>query len=368
MGAPAFVKAVGRDSKPGEPVPGRVARAAGSRAPKQHRHLLSIALLALGGCCAGAEMAAAQAKLDPAPTAWTAKEFKKNIEARTNLSGAACTSKTPPLNSCVIVNDEKKYAQFFSIDGTTLNPGNVIRLVDDGVKGDPDAEGAAYDNGFFYITGSHGRGRNHPEKDSTPSYMIFRFPVDKVSGQPTFEVSEDKVVGVEPSLRLRAAIKDKLFFVYDQPLGCNGANIEGIAVKDGRMYLGFRGPSIDGLAFILSVDANAVFTESQPLGQDLKQLKLGVDAGIRDLASVEGGVLVLSGPVNDQAVTPSVFLWNEKTEALKKLAELAIPEQLKGHKAETLLVLKDAAGEPWRVLVMFDGPENGGPTEYLIPR
>jgi hypothetical protein len=365
--APGFVKAVGRDCKRSKPVPGRFARAAGSRA--QRRHLLSIVLLALGGSCAGAEMAAAQAKLDPAPTTWTLKEdFKKNIEARTNLSGAACTTKTPPLNSCVIVNDEKKYAQFFSVDGTTIQPGKVIRLVDEGAKGDPDAEGAAYDNGFFYITGSHGRSRNHPEKNSAPSYVVFRFPVDKVSGQPTFEVSEDKVVGVEPSLRLRAAIKDKLFFVYDQPLGCNGANIEGIAVKDGRMYLGFRGPSVDDSAFILSVDANAVFTDGQPLGQDLKQLKLGGDTGIRDLASVEGGLLVLSGPVNDQAVAPAVFLWNEKTEALKKLGELAIPEPLKGFKAETLLVLKDAGGEPWRVLVMFDGPENGGPTEYLIPR
>jgi hypothetical protein len=37
-------------------------------------------------------------------------------------------------------------------------------------------------------------------------------------------------------------------------------------------------------------------------------------------------------------------------------------------KAETLLILKDEAGEPWRALVMFDGPENGAPTEYLIPR
>lgn len=198
--------------------------------------------------------------------------------------------------------------------------------------------------------------------------MVFRFPVDKVSGQPTFEVSEDNVVGVERSARLRAAIKDKLLFVFNQPLACNGANIEGIAVKDGRMYLGLRGPSVDGSAFILSVDANAVFTEGQPLGQDLKELKLGADAGIRDLASVEGGLLVLSGPVNDQAVTPAVFLWNEKTEALKKLGELAIPDPLKGAKAETLLVLKDAGGEPWRVLVMFDGPENGAPTEYLIPR
>ncbi len=80
------------------------------------------------------------------------------------------------------------------------------------------------------------------------------------------------------------------------------------------------------------------------------------------------GVLILTGAVNDQPVTPAVFLWNEKTGALKKLAELAIPEAYRKHKAETLLVLRDEKGKPYRVLVMFDGPENGGPTEYEIPR
>ena len=47
---------------------------------------------------------------------------------------------------------------------------------------------------------------------------------------------------------------------------------------------------------------------------------------------------------------------------------LAIPDAHRKHKAETLLVLDDRKGKPYRVLVMFDGPENGGPTEYLIPR
>jgi hypothetical protein len=31
-------------------------------------------------------------------------------------------------------------------------------------------------------------------------------------------------------------------------------------------------------------------------------------------------------------------------------------------------VLEDQASTPWRVLIMFDGPENGAPIEYLVPR
>jgi hypothetical protein len=53
---------------------------------------------------------------------------------------------------------------------------------------------------------------------------------------------------------------------------------------------------------------------------------------------------------------------------LRLLGELEIPDALKQFKAETLLILGDAQNQPFRVLIMFDGPENGGPTEYLVPR
>ena len=86
--------------------------------------------------------------------------------------------------------------------------------------------------------------------------------------------------------------------------------------------------------------------------------------GIRDLAAVQGGLLVLSGPVNEQAVTPAVFHWDDASNTLRKLADLVLPVS---GKAETLLVL-DEHTEGYRVLVMLDGPENGAPAEYRIPR
>jgi hypothetical protein len=326
-------------------------------------------LLALAASLAGPGMAAAQTRLEPAATTWTVSEnFKKSSDARTNLSGAACTTRMPPFSSCLIVNDEKKYAQFFSIEGAVINPGKVIRLVDENAKGNPDSEAACYDNGFFYITGSHGRSRHHPEKNSDPSYVVFRIPVDKATGAPAFDVSEDEVSGVEMSRRLRGALRDKVSAFFDQPLSSNGVNIEGIAVKDGRMHLGLRGPSDNGNAFIISVDAEAVFTADKGLDAAARTLHLGPHTGIRDLAAVSDGLLVLTGPVNEQAVTPAIFHWNPDTGALRLLKELKIPDMATEAKAETLLILKDADGEPWRALVMFDGPENGAPTEYLIPR
>src|SRR4051812_11242068 len=119
-------------------------------------------------------------------------------KAQENLSGAACTTKAPPFNWCLIVTDEETYAQFFSISGTTIEPGKLIQLRAKDAAGDPDGEGAAYDEGFFYAAGSHGRARNSPNKSSVPSYVVFRTPVEKAPGKPAETV--------EPSARVHAVI------------------------------------------------------------------------------------------------------------------------------------------------------------------
>ncbi len=91
-------------------------------------------------------------KLAPEAIQWKpASIFEKDAKGelrnqpRMNLSGAACLPTTPKFTSCLIANDEKKYAQFFSIDGDTLTPRKLIRLSDE--KKDPDAEGVAYADG-----------------------------------------------------------------------------------------------------------------------------------------------------------------------------------------------------------------------------
>ncbi|WP_441237176.1 DUF3616 domain-containing protein [Bradyrhizobium sp. 930_D9_N1_4] len=331
------------------------------------RHCISLVVASAIVALAGATPALAD-MLEPQSPAWQLSEpFEKSKEARTNISGAACATTSPPLSSCLVVNDEKKYAQFFAIEGTTIKTGKVIRLMSDQARGDPDIEGASYDDGYFYVIGSHGRKRKHPEDSNLTSYHLFRFTVDKTTGKPRFPISADEVTGVEASLiRLPSAIKEALPKAYDRPLGENGANIEGIAVAGGRMYLGFRGPSDDGNAYILAVDAKAVFTESAPLNAELKTVPLGATTGIRDIAAVTGGLLLLTGPVNEQQITPAIVLYDPKTGKLGTSHPIKVADATA--KAETLLLLSDTAGEPWRVLVMFDGPENGAPTQYTVPR
>src|SRR5262249_48689021 len=102
----------------------------------------------LTALCLVGGIAQEEQKLVPAAATWTVKaDCAKNAEARTNLSGAACAPTRPPFIWCLVVNDEKQYAQFFALEGNTVVPGQVIRLVDKDADGNPDAEGATFADG-----------------------------------------------------------------------------------------------------------------------------------------------------------------------------------------------------------------------------
>ena len=309
----------------------------------------------------------------PEAIRWTAASiFKKDTDddrknqPRMNLSGAACVPTTPKFTSCLIANDEKKYAQFFSIDGNKLKPRKLIRLSN--AKKDPDAEGVAYDSGFFYVIGSHGRSR-HGNSANRSSYAVFRIAVDPATGVPRSEPDEDQVVGVESSSRLRGAIRDgdTIRKFFKRRLAKKGVNIEGIAVRDGRMHLGLRAPSLRGNAFVLCVDADAVFTRKDDLRSKVTPLALGRNTGIRDLAAVEDGVLILAGPTRDEKVPYAVWFWDGTSTTAKPLAILDLSSVDAGAKAEILLPLEEDRSNT-RVLVMFDGVENGGAVSFKIPR
>jgi hypothetical protein len=60
--------------------------------------------------------------------------------------------------------------------------------------------------------------------------------------------------------------------------------------------------------------------------------------------------------------------WDPKTGALGAPAILELPDLGTELKVETLLILQDADAQPWRALLIFEGPPDGGPTEYSIPR
>jgi len=294
------------------------------------------------------------------------KDDKFEDQPRMNLSGAACVPTTPKFTSCLIANDEKKYAQFFSIKGNVLVPEQLIRLSNE--DKDPDAEGVAYADGFFYVTGSHGRSRTK-DKENESSYAVFRIAVDPATGIPKTKPDEKKPAGVESSSRLRNVIRDDAVLkeFFNTPLAVNGVNIEGIAARGGRLHFGLRGPSKDEHAFVLSVDANTLFRKDGDLKPSRNSFRLGKDTGIRDLAAVSDGILILAGPVHKEAVPYTVWWWDGEHDVAKPLATLDLSAIAGDAKAEILLPLEET-GDSIRVLIMFDGAENGGATSFRIRR
>ncbi|MGL9616523.1 DUF3616 domain-containing protein [Bradyrhizobium sp. U531] len=340
-----------------------------------HRSLTAVFVcILLGATTSAGRGETLPPKISPEATTWKpASIFEKNDkddefkdQPRMNLSGAACVPTTPKFTSCLIANDEKKYAQFFSIEGNVLTPKKLIRLSDE--DKDPDAEGVAYDKGFFYVTGSHGRSRKS-DKENLSSYVVFRIAVDPQTGVPKTEPNAKKVDGVEPSPRMREVIENDKFVKekFNKPLAQGGVNVEGIAVRNGRMYFGLRGPSLEQQAFVLSVDADALFTKADDLKPESTPLKLGENTGIRDLAVVNGGILILAGPTRDENVPYTIWLWDGSSKEAKALATLDLSTVTAGAKAEILLPLEeDAAGI--RTLVMFDSAENGGAVSFSLKR
>jgi hypothetical protein len=309
-----------------------------------------------------------------------------NVDARVALSGAACSA-----GACLVVNDEKKYAQFFTIDGTTIVAGAVISLLPDEIEGvemkEIDAEGAAYAaptgpgaNGRFYVTGSHGRSRTGKLRDST--FFVFRLPVDATTGLPTFAFNDDDPapeVARTPLLRPTLQAQPDLSGLAEELLDLNGVSIEGLAVDGADLLFGFRSPCLGSEAMLLRVNADALFGD-QPPDATMHKVALGANAGIRDMAAVEGGFLILGGRSDDiraptagqcdrndeEKTMPVASLWFwDGTGAAQPLG--TIPDVTADDKLETMLVL-GGEDDVWRVLILFEGVENGSPREYEARR
>jgi hypothetical protein len=302
----------------------------------------------------------AQVQIFPSDVDWAVlPAFSNDQNAGTNISGAACTANGARV--CLAVNDRSNFAQFFALGIRRIRPEVVIPLqpAQHGnlTFSSVDAEGAAFDGDHFYVVGSHGQAS--PLSDEA-GFLAFRFRFDPAK-PPTLS----NIPHVDRSVRLRDAIEQAA------QSGLFGStlfrpqvfDIEGVAVRDGKMFIGFRAPSPNAGPFIMTVAADAIFGTGN-LIVNVRPLNLGQGIGIRDLVKISTGILVLTGPTADEAAAPSLFHLNDSTGAVSLLGNIVAPTD---RKAETLLVLQEDP-EFLRFLLMFDGVANGGPIEYFVSR
>jgi hypothetical protein len=284
----------------------------------------------------------------------------------TDISGAACA----PDGRCLMVSDEKRRAWFFGLD--QIHPTEPKLIIRDQVKLNPasgdeeaDAEGAAFDGGHFYAIGSHGTSRHKNE------FQASRYSVYRVEPDGTLEASGKLVPLLAGVPGISEHFCTKPGAGSCQPLQDGGANIEGLAARNGTLYLGFRSPSPGGKAFIVRLAEKALFGQAVPdlqtLQIDLGQDASGRDLGIRDIAAVADGFLILAGPAlpeGDEAVgSGKIFHWRQGESRPRLLKDLTVKD--KGVKPEVLLLIDETA-TAYRALVMCDGVAGGSPVEYEI--
>jgi hypothetical protein len=292
-------------------------------------------------------------------------------EGRSNVSGATCIGDVTARPTCLVVNDSARFAQFFTIAGTTIRSGPLVGISGtqppSKLTGTPNMEGAAHDDRFFYVVTSRDRPSIPPQVDT--DFLVVRFPPDINRTPPAPPAT---IPGLEVSDRFRTALTAGIPVpgLTNQKIDRTNSDIQGIAITPGPsvrgpgvVNLGFRTPVIFGKAFIISEGVNNVFAASGTFAPTVTPVALGLDVGIRDLATVDDGILILGASNRTGQQRHSLFLLQNDGQ-LKHLADVVEPTD---RTAEALLVLKDDP-EFYIVLLMFDGVANGGPIEYFVPR
>jgi hypothetical protein len=232
-----------------------------------------------------------------------------------------------------------------------------------------DLEALALDGDTVYVVGSHGKVR--PKLKPRETHAQSREKLTQVEHRPAYDRlvrfkldADGKATSVERAT-LRPAIEadPTLKAFAGIPGKENGVDVEALAARGGKLFVGFRGPVLRGNYVPVMV------TEfGSPTGE-LRFVNLG-GRGVRDLAPVNGGFLILAGPVGDGPGSFQVYFWNgndclPKAEPGGACALLAEVPSSGGEKAEGMFVLTEDATS-YEVLLVCDGIRNGNPTRYRL--
>ena len=358
---------------------------------------LALAVLAFS---AGAQSAAP--RVQPEGPIWNSGagfsfdlKKKKELKTRQSLSGIACNLNAQQQRICLMAFDEGSEARYATLAAGNLKPDDQA-VVLRSTQGELDAEAAATDGRYFYVTGSHSAKRGDCASNPESRHVI-RLRIDPATGRAVRANGSGPLVDYADSGRLweimqaqadlaphmgeRACLGSEPPAKEPTLAGKQGVNIEGLAARNGRLYFGFRGPVTEGVARVLAVDTQALF-EGGDARPELTRLALGPQRGIRDMLAVKDGLLLLAGPddsASSQGGDWTVWWWNgqsaaatpgtgtPKALATLNLHQVALRKCDKELKPEAITLLEESA-DSWTLLVLSDGMCDGGALTVKVRR
>jgi hypothetical protein len=187
-----------------------------------------------------------------------------------------------------------------------LNRVNLLQGSDDEI----DMEAATSDSNYVYIVGSHSTRRKKVEEEvkykknrkrltrvapHEMSYSLFRVELD----------NQGKLIAQDEVSLIEILENDEILAPFSSIPGKeNGIDIEGLAIRDGTLFVGFRGPVLRGnFVPVLAIQFD------EPSNYVLKFVRLA-GRGIRDMVAVEDGFLILAGPIGDGDASYQLYLWD----------------------------------------------------------
>ncbi|ELS05180.1 Protein of unknown function (DUF3616) [Xenococcus sp. PCC 7305] len=244
-----------------------------------------------------------------------------------------------------------------------------------------DIEGMSISNGnTLFIVGSHSLKRLKTDKKTYLSNReritrviredkknsIFKLTIDPQTGEEK-DQSERKIIRIKEIIE-----NDSILGIFSQiPSKENGVDIEGIASDDDNvLYLGFRGPVLRGNYVPVMVIED--FTKVS----DYKLLFVDLGGyGIRDLCKVQGGFLIIAGPVGDGVGDYKLYFWNgvdsipgtdkpQKTER-SLLGKITLDDE--NSKAEGITLLEET-DDIYKFIIVYDGVKNGDATVFQVDK
>lgn len=279
-------------------------------------------------------------------------------------------------HTLVLGSDEGVAVQVFQRDGENrFALLQAIPLLDDDDE-EVDVEGAACEGHTVVILGSHSRKRSRVKPDKTYEENRQRLTMNKREKSREilfrFQLNPDGELDseIEPTSLRDFFEQNKILEDFlGIPSKENGIDLEAVALKDGRVFVGFRGPVLrDGYVPVLDFDFE------EPEEANLRFANLG-GRGFRDLIAVDGGFLLIGGPVGDAPVSYELYFWNGEdcvpgTDVpLPTLPEPlgTIPLPSTEAKPEGLTVLSETDSH-FDVLIVFDGIAEDNAGRYRVAK
>lgn len=207
-------------------------------------------------------------------------------------------------------------------------------------------------------------GNKHAWKAATGRDRLVRLTID-AQGNPS-GLEETSLTGVISAL---TALKP----FQTLPSKENGVDIEAMAIRGGKLHIGFRGPVLrGGYTPVLKADFELLAEAEQQIDAD-DLLFVQLDGlGIRSMTTVSTGFLIVAGPVGDAPGPYQLFHWDgldtipgKKSPGGKSVLLGEI--QTSGGKPEGLVLLEETATD-YRIAIVEDGAETPVARLFAVPK